>query len=281
MATVLERDAAMALPIVDQLAGDIAGDATGNLAGDASGAPSGASPTRVLDLGCGPGVLTMALARVAPDAEVVAVDTNEALLARVRAHAVAEGLDARVHTVVADIESPLSDHPLLGGPAGSDAVWVSMVMHHVADPVAVLGEIRELLRPGGAAVLVEFAGPPEVVGVDDPAAAAWGRLEAAVSAARNERLGLDPLALDWSALVTASGLVDVDDRVLVARHEAPLGAEARHWVRAHIERSLEWVGDALSADDVAALQALAAEADDRVDLFVRVERRAITAHRPS
>lgn len=271
MADVLERDAAIAAPIVRAV--------TGAQAAVLEGA------VRVLDLGCGPGTAIVELARAAPHAEVVGVDANAALLARVRHRAAAASLDERLRTVTADIESSLVDQPGLGGPAGSDLVWASMVMHHVADPVSVLGQIRELLRPGGVVVLLEFAGSPVVVDARDPTAAAWDRLEAAVAAKRRARLGLDPVTVDWPPLLATAGFVDVDDRVLVAVHDAPLGVDARAWIRHHVERGLDWVVDdpagQLSSTDVAALQALAAAVDDRDDLVVRVERRVVTACRPA
>ncbi len=61
----------------------------------------------------------------------------------------------------------------------ADLVWASMVVHHVADPVATLGRLGGLLRPGGMLVVVEFGGNPQVLPDDDPivAGGAWARLE--------------------------------------------------------------------------------------------------------
>jgi 16S rRNA G1207 methylase RsmC len=60
--------------------------------------PAGA--TRLLDLGCGYGVLAVALASACPGAQVDAVDTNERALELCAANAVAHGVADRVHTLV-------------------------------------------------------------------------------------------------------------------------------------------------------------------------------------
>ena len=58
-----------------------------------------ASARRVLDLGCGWGVLAVALATAAPLAEVDAVDTNERALALTRRNADAHRVGERVRTL--------------------------------------------------------------------------------------------------------------------------------------------------------------------------------------
>lgn len=54
----------------------------------------------VLDLGCGYGVIAVALARACPQAEVWAVDVNERALLLTRENAEAHGVGERVHAVL-------------------------------------------------------------------------------------------------------------------------------------------------------------------------------------
>src|ERR1700730_14826746 len=68
----------------------------------------GAPPVRrVLDIGSGPGVGTCELARLFPDAHVVAIDNSPAMLDRARRRALAEGLDPRISTLLAEVPGGL------------------------------------------------------------------------------------------------------------------------------------------------------------------------------
>ena len=228
---------------------------------------------RVLDLGSGPGIITCALAEHAPAAQVTALDTSVPLLNRARAHAATHDLARRVHTMEADMEAVL---PAL---RPMDVIWTGMVLHHVADPAAVLGGLRNLLQRGGTLVMIEFAGRPTALPENDPVVGAWTRMEAAVFGGIAARLGRDPLTIDWPTLLAAAGFRDVSDHTLVAMHPAPLTAPARDWLTAHLRRSVEWTADEIGADDAATLTELAAQVATRDDLFVRAERRVLIARR--
>jgi SAM-dependent methyltransferase len=228
----------------------------------------------VLDLGCGPGVISCALAQHAPHAHIAALDSSVPLLARVRHHANEAHLATRVHTLEADMEAVL---PAL---RPMDVVWAGMVLHHVADHSAVLRNLLHILQPGGTLVIIEFADPPTALPVDDPALDAWNHMEAGVAASRNERIGLDPLTIDWPKLLAGVGYESITDAVLSAHHDAPLDAAARWWLQRHVERGVEWLDGTLSDDDVAQLTTVAADISTRDDLTLRHERRVLTARRP-
>ncbi|MBV9472851.1 MAG: class I SAM-dependent methyltransferase [Solirubrobacterales bacterium] len=95
---------------------------------------------RVLDLGCGDGRFTEALARAG--SQPVGVEVAEA--ARGRASGRHPGLDFRL----APIEGPL---PLEDN--SFDVVWASEVVEHVADTARWLSEVRRVLVPGGRLLL--------------------------------------------------------------------------------------------------------------------------------
>ncbi|MEU9337304.1 class I SAM-dependent methyltransferase [Streptomyces sp. NPDC048290] len=104
---------------------------------------------RVLDLGCGTGASTTALAAVLPDAALTAVDASPGMLRRAErrrwprpvrfVHARAEGLDE------AGVRGPF------------DAVFAAYLLRNTADPDAVLATIRGLLAPGGRLAVHEYA----------------------------------------------------------------------------------------------------------------------------
>lgn len=95
---------------------------------------------RVLDLGCGAGAFTAALA--AAGARPVGADVAEAAVRRARERE--PGLDFRLVP---------TDGPLPFADAEFDAVWASEVIEHVADTGGWLSEVRRVLRPGGLLLL--------------------------------------------------------------------------------------------------------------------------------
>lgn len=256
MADRLVLDAAIVMPIVTGLIDELRAGAV----------------RHVLDVGCGPGVVACALAGSLPDAHVTAIDSSEPLLARVTRAAAAAGVGDRVHALHGDLDGDL--------PAGGavDVVWAGMVLHHVADPVATLRHLRDLLRPGGTLVMIEFGPVPTLRPADHPLQldGTWSRFQRATSEVLEARLGLDPVTVDWPHHLAAAGFADVRDEVRSAVHDAPLDGIARDWFDAHVRRGVEMAADRLAAHDVAALTRLADEPDD---VSVTAHRRVLVARR--
>lgn len=259
MAARLELDAAITEPIVLQVLAELS-------------APVG----RVLDVGCGPGAVAIAIARALPGAHVTALDASSQLLEHVERAAHDAAVGDRVATVPGDLDDDLPALPI------ADLVWAGMVLHHVADPTATLQRLHDILAPGGTLVMIEFGDPPHVLADDAPMLAdgTWSRFQAATAAVLTERLGLDPVTVDWPAHLRSAGFVDVTDQVRVALHPAPLGDVARSWLVDHLEGGVRMTTDRLEDRDAAEILALAASVPDRTDLTVRASRRIVIARRP-
>jgi SAM-dependent methyltransferase len=97
---------------------------------------------RVLDLACGPGMQTLALARGLPAAEIVALDLHAPFLAEVRRRARAANCADRVHPVCADLAAA----PFR--PATFDLLWCEGGAYLLGVAEA-LASWQPLLRPGG------------------------------------------------------------------------------------------------------------------------------------
>ena len=100
--------------------------------------------TRVLDIGCGHGALSLTLSESA-GFDVVAMDILEARVSSVRAKKAARdpAAAARVQIVRADAEAlPYRDESF-------DAVAATEVLEHVDEPGRMLSEATRVLRPGG------------------------------------------------------------------------------------------------------------------------------------
>ena len=95
----------------------------------------------LLDVGCGPGSVTIDLAaRVAPG-RVVGVDVSAKVVDVARTAAADAGTD---------VTFDVADAYELPFPDGSfDVVHAHQVLQHVADPVRALREMRRVCRPGG------------------------------------------------------------------------------------------------------------------------------------
>lgn len=107
-------------------------------------APDALAGLRVLDVGCGAGLASEALARAG--ALVTGLDAAGEALAAARAHAAAGGL-----AITYRDGTPES---LLGaGEGGFDAVLALEVIEHVADRGAFCRHLAALTRPGGVAFL--------------------------------------------------------------------------------------------------------------------------------
>jgi SAM-dependent methyltransferase len=201
----------------------------------------------VLDLGCGCGASSLALARrVAPGGRVLGLDLSEPMLARARERAAGEGV-ANLSFRAADVQSA----PLEAG--AFDAAFSRFGVMFFADPVAAFRNVRGALRPGGrlafacwrpvtenpwvlvpmaaAAPLLPLPAPPPP-GAPGPfafgdAARVRGILEAA---------GFADVAIEPADLPMTPGGGDLDEAADVFLEVGPLAsalreAEAGHAVR--------------------------------------------------
>jgi SAM-dependent methyltransferase len=107
-----------------------------------------APPPRVLDLGCGTGASSVALARAYPRATVLGVDLDEASVAQARAAAAEAGVADRVSFVVGDAAR-------LPQEASFDLVTVFEALHDMGDPVGALRTARDRLADGGSVLVAD------------------------------------------------------------------------------------------------------------------------------
>ena len=98
----------------------------------------------VVDVGCGGGILSEAMAR--GGAHVLGIDLAPALVEVARAHAADGGLDIAYRSISA--EALAAERP-----GGFNLVTCMEMLEHVPDPAATLAALAALVRPGGDVVV--------------------------------------------------------------------------------------------------------------------------------
>jgi ubiquinone/menaquinone biosynthesis C-methylase UbiE len=115
---------------------------------------------RVLDVACGPGMQTLDLADLLPEATITAVDLHPPFVAEVRRRAAARGMAHRVTAATGEMRA------LAFPPASFDLVWCEGAAY-VMGVAEALRAWRPLIEPGGTLALSEAVwlrpDPPDAV----------------------------------------------------------------------------------------------------------------------
>lgn len=183
-----------------------------------------AAGMRVLDLGCGPGYTTFALAeRVGPAGEVLAVDESPRFLEQLQSAARAAGLD-QITSLEKRIEELEPGSPPLDAPF--DAAYSRWLFSWLPDVELALGQVSACLRPGGRLAAHEYLD--------------WATLKLVPRSPAFDR-GIEACMRSWEV---AGGQIDVAEQLLelaprcslelesfepIARSGVP-GSEVWHWL---------------------------------------------------
>ena len=97
---------------------------------------------RVLDFGCGPGTITMGLAKAVEPGEVHGIDMEESQISLARSAAEAGGHTNVTFHVGSILDLPFEDNFF-------DAAHCHAVLMHIPNTQAALAEVKRVLKPGG------------------------------------------------------------------------------------------------------------------------------------
>ncbi|AVI63447.1 bifunctional 2-polyprenyl-6-hydroxyphenol methylase/3-demethylubiquinol 3-O-methyltransferase UbiG [Halomonas sp. GFAJ-1] len=103
-------------------------------------ARSGLAGKRVLDVGCGGGILSESMAH--RGAKVTGIDLGEAPLGVARLHAEASGVEIDYRNI--SVEALADEQP-----GQFDIITCMEMLEHVPDPASVIRACSQLVRPGG------------------------------------------------------------------------------------------------------------------------------------
>jgi len=200
---------------------------------------------RCLDLGCGGGDVSVALAALAPDGFVVGSDVDETKLELARSEAASAGL-RNVEYRVEDVMEPATDDEIF------DVVYVRFLLTHLPDPAKALRNISARLAPAGVLIVedIDFTG-----NFCHPHSAAFWRYVELYTKAVQAR-GCDPnIGPRLPALLLDEGLHDVGVNVV-----QPAGLSGE--VKLLCPLTLEAIADAVLAADLVSVDELNQTVDD-------------------
>lgn len=102
---------------------------------------------RMLDYGCGTGLVTLGLLPLVQD--VVAVDSSQGMLEQLKAKASEAGI-SNLQTMFIDLDQEWHL------PEGIDLLVSSMTMHHVPEVAPLLKRFRTIMNPGGLLCIADL-----------------------------------------------------------------------------------------------------------------------------
>ncbi|WP_027502736.1 class I SAM-dependent methyltransferase [Rhodococcus sp. UNC363MFTsu5.1] len=232
------------------------------------------APRAVADIGAGTGTGTLALARRFPEAELIAIDSSEAMLERLLASARGGGPVDRLRVVQADLDA---GWPAVGA---VDVAWAALSLHHVADPDRVLRDIYEALNPGGLLAVIEMDALPRFL-PDDVGVGRPGLESRCHEAIARANWNAHP---DWRPHLEAAGFEIAEQRTF-AFDVSPAQASMARYAQTFLTRVRASLGDSLDAADLDTLDQLLAgdgpgSLQRRSDLRLRGSRTGWAARRP-
>ncbi|MEI8122128.1 MAG: bifunctional demethylmenaquinone methyltransferase/2-methoxy-6-polyprenyl-1,4-benzoquinol methylase UbiE [bacterium] len=106
-----------------------------------------------LDVGCGTGEISLAVARHAPNAQVTAIDPSREMLHIAESKTIKAGLDGRIAYQTGDATALPFSH------ATFDGIVCAFCLRNITNRATALREMRRVLRPGGTLAILELTAP--------------------------------------------------------------------------------------------------------------------------
>ncbi len=134
---------------------------------------------RLLDVGCGPGTISMDLAEIVAPGEVVATDLAAPVIVTAQANLERARSDGRS---LDNLRFETGDVYAIDAADDSfDVVHAHQVLQHVSDPVAALAEMRRVCRPGGIVAVADADYGAMFWAPESPALEKWQSVYRAVA----------------------------------------------------------------------------------------------------
>ncbi len=194
------------------------------------------SDMAVLDIGCGPGSITVGLAEQVPNGRAVGLDIEPSQIELAQARATEMGLSNCTFDVGSVFSLPYPD-------ASFDVVFGHTIIMQFSDPGPVFAEISRVLKPGGLVALRELDFGASLYG---PAESALETVFATLRRSILENDGYPDVGRDLAWLCGQAGF-----EVTAAKpvyFSAPMAARAGMYAAVgNLWRQADFVGDAVES----------------------------------
>jgi ubiquinone/menaquinone biosynthesis C-methylase UbiE len=116
----------------------------------------------LLDVGCGPGTITLGFASYLPQGRIVGVDYSESVIAEARKLGESQGVQNVTFQTGSVFSLPFEENTF-------DVIYSHQLFPHLSNPVQALTELRRVLRPNGICATRDadtFSWSPSLPGLD-------------------------------------------------------------------------------------------------------------------
>lgn len=220
--------------------------------------PELAEDMSVLDIGCGPGSITIGLAEQVPSGKAIGLDIEPSQIKLANARAEEIGLTNCDFDVGSALDLPYPD-------ASFDVVFGHTILMQFSNPEPVLKEVKRVLKPGGLAAFRELDFAASLFG---PAGSAietvWSTLRRSIL----ENDGYPDIGRDLPRLCTNSGFQVTWAKPVYFNAPTPKARAGMHAAMGDLWQQAGFVSDAVQAgwlteaDRTAVQNRLKAEAED-------------------
>lgn len=144
----------------------------------------------VLDVGCGPGTVTVDLARLVGPGKVIGVDAATPILESARELAASSGVDNVSFEYANAYKLPFEDNTF-------DVVHAHQLLQHLSDPIAAITEMRRVAKPGGIVAARDADYGAMTWYPESPGLTEWNTLYHEVTAAYGYQADAGRRLLSW------------------------------------------------------------------------------------
>ena len=189
-----------------------------------------------LDCGCGPGTITLGIARAVHPGHVTGVDFGASQIERATARASTEAVGNVTFRVADCYGLPFESNAF-------DRIFSNALLEHLSDPVRALKELHRTLKPGG---VIGVCGPDWGGFLLSPPSAKLTRAIEAYTSLQTRNGGDVHVGRKLGLHLAAAGFADVQ---MSARYEC---YPSRELIGEYLALQLEQAGDARSAQTLRA-----------------------------